>query len=207
VKNNLQIVQSLIRLKVRQGDGSVAEQIIQRVGAVSDVHDLLYASGVQGQINFRDFLVRIAANESLFPPERRVRPDCDLADLVIDTEQATPLALVVVELVTNAVKHAFPDQRAGTVTIRLRKEGETAVLEIADDGIGLRDNGRASGIRLVRAFVDQLGGQLTRETGETGGTRWRLAFPVQRTAPAAADPAGGAHARPANAGGEVSPAT
>ncbi len=121
----------------------------------------------------------------------------------LDSERAVQLGLTLNEAVTNALKYAFPEERAGTVRVRFAREGGEFVLTVADDGIGLPAEGelagappapapRGSGLgtRLLRALAAQLRGSLSRRPGEGGvGTVSELRFPCARPGPPPADAA------------------
>lgn len=176
-KNNLQSVQALIRMRAHRGNAADAEELAQRVAAISDIHDLLYASGDHVHIDLKDFLERVARNESLVPPERGIRLEHDLQSFPLEVQRATPLALIVVELVTNAVKHAFRGRQEGLIRLRLRRANGAALLEVSDDGVGLpQATERDSGLRLVRGLVGQLGGDL--EIRRNGGTSYLIRVPA-----------------------------
>ncbi len=104
--------------------------------------------------------------------------ECDLSPLTLPTRAAVPLALVVNELLTNAVKHAFGQGRSGTVRVSLRKEGGICRLCVADDG-DMAEGAPGTGIgrSLVAAFVGELGGELLTETGPWG-TAVTVVFPA-----------------------------
>ena len=116
-----------------------------------------------------------------------VRVICEADRVEVGVEAAVPLALVVVELVTNALKHAFPANGGGRIRVTLRDLGTEAVLTVEDDGIGLPDAGtrdRTSGLRLVERLVAQLQGRF--EVAVDGGTRFTLTFPLGDEGDAAA---------------------
>jgi two-component sensor histidine kinase len=106
----------------------------------------------------------------------------------LDTERAVHLGLVLNELVTNALKYGFPDERHGLISVCFTREAEEYVLTVADDGVGYaredtaestRSSGAGLGTRLMHGLAAQLRGRFTRETGEAGiGTVARLRFPV-----------------------------
>jgi two-component sensor histidine kinase len=102
------------------------------------------------------------------------------APIGLDAAQAVPVGLIVNEAVTNALKHAFPGERPGRVSVRLRRQGERGLrLEIADDGIGLPGGGadaEGGGTRLVRTLARQLGGRAAWHA-RPGGTTVAVAFP------------------------------
>jgi two-component sensor histidine kinase len=184
-KNNLQTIQSLIKLRSKSGDaGAMISEIEQRIWAIAQVHDLLYSSQEFTQLDLGEFLHTVCANPAIVPPESGIEVRCRTDTVEIDLNTAVPLALVVVELVTNAIKHAFPndseisDTPAGTIDITLKRAGDEAELVIKDDGIGLpKDASRNSGLRLVRALVGQVRGEI--EIGEGGGAEYRIRFPLE----------------------------
>jgi len=177
VKNNLQTILALIRLRRRShGDNVVLDEIDQRVWAIAEVHRLLYGSDEITRLDLSAFLHEVCRNNVMVPPERPIAVTCEAEPVEIDVNQATPVALIIVELLTNAVKHAFPDGRSGTIRITLRDRGEVAELEVMDDGMGLPPGPhRNSGLRLVEGLVEQLEGSL--EIVRGNGTTFRVVFP------------------------------
>jgi two-component sensor histidine kinase len=108
-----------------------------------------------------------------------VAVEVDLSPLMLSTRAAVPLGLVVNELLTNAVKHAFGQGRRGTVRVSLVAEVGTCRLSVTDDGDGMAEGATGSGVgrTLVAAFVGELGGELSTESGP-GGTCVTVAFPA-----------------------------
>jgi two-component sensor histidine kinase len=179
VKNSLMTVQSLIRM---QGAGPEAAETLQRrVLALAQVHDLLHVAHLASRLDLAAFLRRLCADPALLPTGARLRLSCDVAPVEVGVELASPLALVVVELLTNAARHAFPDGRAGHVTVTLRAADGQGVLTVADDGVGLPEPSvrrRHSGLGLVERLVAQIHGRLT--VRSEGGTAFELTFPLDR---------------------------
>jgi two-component sensor histidine kinase len=179
VKNSLMAVQSLVHMR---GGGADRDQVLQqRVMAIAQVHDLLHVSEFVSRLDVAAFLRGLLANPAIVPPERDVALTCDADPVEASVDAAVPLALAVVELVTNALKHAFPDDRRGSIQVTLRDLGATAVLTVEDDGIGLPDAGcrsRTSGLRLVDRLVGQLRGRL--DITADRGTCFTLTFPLGR---------------------------
>ncbi|MFT8886983.1 MAG: sensor histidine kinase, partial [Acetobacter papayae] len=99
----------------------------------------------------------------------------------MDPDQAVPLALIVTEIVTNAIKYAFPDGRCGTITMRLHRDEHQVTLYIGDDGIGFDFNEEAHtqgiGLRLIRGFVRQLRGVMEYSSRE--GVQFTLTIPMK----------------------------
>lgn len=174
VKNNLQIVSSLLNIHGGPSDRNALEDIKTRVRALALVHRYLYEGDDVRMVDLKSFLTELCNTlaRSLMERNRRVRLDIDLPELAVLSDRAVPIALFVTEVMTNSVKHAFPAGRAGRISVRLSLEGETdCVLEVADDGIGAADapNGEAGGLgrQLMEAFAHQLGGELS-VTSDTG---------------------------------------
>ncbi|PJN95591.1 hypothetical protein CNY89_07550, partial [Amaricoccus sp. HAR-UPW-R2A-40] len=143
INNNLQMIQSLIRLQKTREAGPDLDEISARILAIARIHDLLYQSGSSFHVDLAALLQSVASNAALVPPERGIVVDCDLQRVEADARVATPLALCVTELVTNAVKHAFGPE-GGTIAIALRAiDGRAgAEVTVSDDGRGLPETVR-----------------------------------------------------------------
>ncbi|WP_160000646.1 sensor histidine kinase [Roseomonas sp. 18066] len=198
VKNNLQIVASLLNLQAgRLRDPKAKAEFAtarDRVQALATLHRHLYTNQTFEVIALRPFLEELA--QQLFAalgerPGQRITLSIEADELEIVTDQAVSLALLITETVTNAIKHGFADARSGTLTISVRadprREGEEedqVVLRVHDDGIGLRLNddepgpGQGIGLTLIRGFAQHLGGEIDIQ-GE-GGTEMTLRFPLRR---------------------------
>ncbi|MGH9101912.1 MAG: sensor histidine kinase [Acidimicrobiales bacterium] len=190
VKNNLQTISSLLRLQARRlspGDGREAlVEAERRIRSIAVVHDFL-SRDVRDQVGFGeivDALVRMA-QESVLPGGRvRLGVVGDAGEL--PAGMATPLAVVISELLQNAVEHAFEGRLDGSVEVRLRREGRTLHVEVRDDGLGLPagfDVGATDslGLTIVRDLVEgQLCGKL--ELQSDGGLIARLSVPADQPA-------------------------
>lgn len=170
VKNSLQMVSSMLSLQARRtGDdeASVAlDEAQKRVAAIAAVHDQLYRAAASGSIDMATFLeglcVSIADNKPDNVLALRVRAD----SLILESGQAMRIGLLVNELVTNSFKHAFPDERQGSIEVSLHVDEDNIRLSVSDDGIGLPKgfnikSGRGLGMRVIRAAVLQFGGTLS----------------------------------------------
>ena len=185
VKNNLQIVASLLNLQASRIRLPAAKAEFQsardRVRALATVHRHLYAHGEIHAINMRSFLQELCGPlfQAMGETEgERLRLEIDAPELTMSSDQAVPLSLIVTEAVTNAIKYAYPAGRRGTITIRLTAQGDDVELDIRDDGVGI-PAGRVEteagtrdgiGIQLIKGFARQLGAQLEVQEGE--GTRY-----------------------------------
>lgn len=198
VKNNLQVIASLLNLQANHTDDPQVRAILgesqDRVKAMALTHELLYERKDFSRIDLGEYLSRLVQllSSSYRADSRRIAVRCTLPETIqyLDLERAIPCGLIVNELVTNAFKHAFPGERRGTVSITLagRDDGQIS-LTVADDGVGLPpdlDLGatKSLGMQLVPLLVDQSGGTLTVE--RTGGARFILllhADPSRRVSP------------------------
>jgi len=200
VKNNLQIIASLLNLqanRIRQPEARAEfASARDRVRALATLHRHLYSEGELHTLNMRSFLEELCGQlfQAIGEKEgRRIRLEIEAGEIVMSSDQAVPLALVVTEAVSNAIKYAFPGGRSGVVSVRLAVEVEgIATLVIQDDGVGI-PAGRAEtetgirdglGIQLIRGFARQLGATLevlegeADETGHGTGTRYTLMVPL-----------------------------
>lgn len=193
VKNNLQVVASLLNLqasRIRQPEARAEFQSARdRIRALATLHRHLYAYGEIHTIDMGEFLVELC--DQLFKalgetPGGRLKLSIDAPALKVSSDQAVPLALIVTEAVTNAIKYAFPDGRLGHISVTLRQDGGTATLEIADDGIGIpggRQQTEAGvrdgiGLQLITGFARQLHATLLVE--EVFGTRYVVTLPLRQ---------------------------
>ena len=193
VKNNLQVVSSLLSLQAGQSRNlefkEAFEESQRRIRAMALVHEMLYQDRNFAAIDFSDYLKRIMGELLSSSGRSSIKAivDCEAIEIPIDA--AITCSLIVNELVTNSLKHAFPGGRAGLVSLRMRVAGPKVELTIEDDGVGLPpgfdlESLRSMGFSLVTGLVSQLRGECAIEGG--GGTRVRISFPREGPARAAA---------------------
>jgi PAS domain S-box-containing protein len=186
VKNNLQLVSSLLNLQGRQMQDPASIAILAecqaRIQTIALIHQRLYQTKDMGQVAFAEYARNLAENILHSVAERgdAIALAVDVADIPLAIDVAIPLGLILNELVTNAVKHAFPDRRRGTIRIGLSREAPRRLaFAVADDGIGLPatfdiDTSDSLGMQLVATLAEQLSARLTID--RTGGTTFGLAF-------------------------------
>ena len=188
VKNNLQIVQSLLRLgsrDLRPDQREPFESAIRRIGAMARVHTLLYNSPDLASIDFKDYLDGLLkeAAEAFGAEERGIQTILQAESMRVPLDTAVPLAFVTVEILTNALKHAFPEGRPGTVTVTASQEDNHGVLTIADNGVGLpveTASKRSLGLTIIGKLVDQIGGSVDKPPA--GESTFRIRFPIHNAA-------------------------
>ena len=184
VKNNLQIISSLLHL---QSSKLEDDRLIKafgdsqhRIRSMALIHEELYESADLARIEFNGYLKRLTDHlfESYGVDEQRIHLTLDVDDVMLSIERAIPLSLIINELLSNALKYAFGDGE-GEICIRVRGEEDGPFsLTVSDNGVGLPDidyaNPDSLGLRLVNTLVSQLGAQLSLD--RTAGT----AFTVER---------------------------
>jgi two-component sensor histidine kinase len=190
VKNNLQIVASLLSLQAGRSDDAHVLDILEdtrgRVKSMAQLHETLYCSENLAHIDFasylRDLCHQLLASSGYV--SERVNLEFRVAPVGLTLEPALPCGLIVNELVSNSLKHGFPGNRTGTITIGLEIEGDqTLVLSVHDNGTGLPPGfdpaSRSTlGMRLVTGLVGQLNGQLRMERPHDGGAFFSVVFPI-----------------------------
>ncbi len=177
VKNNLQVISSLLSLQsARIGDAGVRDALREsqnRVRSMALIHEKLYQSSDLAQVDFAGYL-RSLVNflaQSYRQHADHVTLDVQAKSVQLDLETAIPCGLIVNELVSNSLKHAFPDGRPGSITVSLLPDDAGRwCLRVTDDGVGYaeptRDTPRTSlGLSLVETLTAQLGGTITVNTG------------------------------------------
>ncbi|MEW6113015.1 MAG: PAS domain S-box protein [Thermodesulfobacteriota bacterium] len=186
VKNNLQVVSSLLRLQSRHiGDEHSLEMLKEtqsRVVSMALVHEVLYQSKNLERIEVSRYIQHLVRSLfNLYGAGRdRIMLNIDVARIYCGIDTAIPFGLIVNELVTNALKHAFPGDRTGEVLVGLRAVGpEEYLLAVRDDGVGVPEtvdfrNSPSLGLRLVITFVSQLRGQI--ELNRDHGTEFLIRF-------------------------------
>jgi two-component sensor histidine kinase len=192
VKNNLQVVASLLRLQSSALPDRAAQSVFQdaldRIHSMGLVHHALYQREEAAEVNMATYLVSLAdsLSSSHHAQHRGITLTVNAADCTLDLDRAVPLALIANEALTNALKYAFPDGQSGQIQADLRRADGDFVLTVTDDGIGIPaeavDAGRPSlGIHLMRSLARQLGG--TVEFRNQGGTVAQVRFPLQAVVP------------------------
>lgn len=179
VKNNLQVISSLISLQLRPIKDPVNREALQacqaRVQAISLIHTMLYQSKDYANVPFSDYAPILANNifDALGTVPDTISLDLTIDDVALPVDKAIPCGLILNELITNALKHGFPDGRHGRIRVELGKAGWGRLrLSVRDDGVGLPAgmnirHTQSLGMHLVRALTEQLGGELE-VSGEKG---------------------------------------
>lgn len=186
VKNNLQTVASLLRLQARRAPNddtkTALTEAMNRILSIAVVHEFL--SQADKSINLREVAQRIVqqVHDGILNPNQDIRLAVDGDPLFLHAQQTTFLALIMNELILNAVEHAFYGREQGEVHIYFEDLGDQCVLEVRDNGIGLPDgfsldNATNLGLRIIQTIVQDLRGTLTFGANGNDGTKARIVFP------------------------------
>ncbi len=187
VKNNLQVISSLINMQVQSLAKSAGRDALEkwqtRVQAIALVHERLYPSRDQAHVPFAEHARTLAGTvfQATGVAPETVSLELAIEDVALAVEKAIPCGLILNELMTNARKHAFPEGRSGRIRVELRPvEGGGIRLVVGDDGVGLPAGldvlrSTSLGLQLVRMLARQVGAGL--EVEATGGTTFRLTVP------------------------------
>jgi len=197
VKNNLQIVVALITNEIRRAPAELAQGYIAieaRIAAIAKLYDLISQSSRVETVSVDAYLREIATtmSASLLEPSSGISIQVRSDAIDIEPDRAVPLGLLVNELGTNAIKHAFPGGR-GQIVLSAERDGDQIVLTVADDGVGIavKESSKAPGKHgsdYVAVFVRQLGGTIavSGSDGPGSGTAVRIRFPSRVAPPPAA---------------------
>jgi PAS domain S-box-containing protein len=194
VKNNLQVVSSLLGLQSRGVADAETRRMFQesqnRVHSMALLHETLYESEDLSQVNFPEYVAQLAQHlfRSYGVGGNRIRLRAEVEGLRLNMDMAVPCGLIINELVSNSLKYAFSDGRSGEICIEFHRDSNNqGTLLVADNGTGLPAGldpatVRSLGLRLVRTLSEQLGVAL--EIRSENGTRVQLTFPPGAVGPA-----------------------
>ncbi|MEN6442081.1 MAG: histidine kinase dimerization/phosphoacceptor domain -containing protein [Syntrophobacter sp.] len=189
VKNNLQVVASLLGLQASRSINQQVVDVLQdtrnRVKSMAMLHEALYRSGNLARINFAGYMKDLCGQLLLSygPVASRVKLENEVARIALPLEHAVPCGLIASELVTNALKHGFPGERTGRIVVRLEPVHGQLILSVSDDGVGLPPDWDPSGtstlgLQLISRLAGQLGGKMELLPSHGQGAAFHVIFPV-----------------------------
>lgn len=191
VKNNLQIISSMLSLQAIEMQGERDRQLFinsqNRVQTMALIHERLYQSDDMSQVDFSEYIPSLAENifSSYKTTDQDIELSIDIGNVKLELDQAIPCGLMINEMVTNSLKYAFPNGESGKIRIALSlTEDECVVLEVSDDGVGLPAevdvNKQSSklGLQLIRILTRQLRGTVEMN-GAQRGTHYVITFPLE----------------------------
>jgi len=187
VKNNLQIINSLLRMEAGRNTDLPTQNVLKemhgRVRSMALLHESLYRSSTFAAVDLGDYLQKLVSQTFLLlvGGPNRIRLQTDLASVQVAMDQALPCGLIINELISNSIKHAFPGSRHGEIRIELKvlENGQRLRLSLSDNGVGLppdflERSDKSLGLKLVGDLADQLNGRL--ETGSHPSASFAVEF-------------------------------
>jgi len=187
VKNNLQVVSSLLRLQAAgikdEATATLFYESQTRVRSMALIHEELYQAGNLARVDFASYLRRLLpdlARSYRADAAENVDLKIEAMDVSLPVDRAIPCGLIVNELITNALKHGFPNGQPGSIRVRLAAEQRQTTLAVRDDGAGFPPDldfrqSRSLGLQLVCTLANQLGGTISLERDT--GTEFVITFP------------------------------
>jgi len=185
MKNNLMIISSLLNLQSRYIKDEESKNIFKesqnRARSMALMHERLYQSADLKSIDFGDY-ISTQANDiyhTYVMDTNLIKLNIDVDDLRLDINTSIPLGLIVNELVTNSLKHGFPEGKSGEIGIIFHKQDENYILEIKDNGVGFSEdidynNTDSLGLQLINNLTDQIDGEI--EFNTSSGTSFKISF-------------------------------
>jgi len=188
VKNNLQVISSLLDLQSSYLQDEKAKEMLRnsmdRVRTMAMIHTQLYQSQDLARVDFGSFIRDLIGNisQSYGMAESPVEIHVDAGEINLGIDASIPCGLILNELVSNALKHAFPEGKEGEINIRMRLKDSRVALTVQDNGIGFPEsidltNLKSLGLELVNILVGQMNGKMDMQVD--GGTTWTITFPVK----------------------------
>jgi PAS domain S-box-containing protein len=186
VKNNLQIISSMLSMQIRKLDDPRTINTLRdsqnRVQSLALAHEYLYQGKDLAHIDLKNYITALGKwlFQSYEAANQGVRFDVDIRDIYVDINTSIPLGLISNELITNSLKYAFRDRKDGKLTITATEDHQALTFMVADNGIGMSpditlENQTSLGLRLVHSLTGQLKGTVTID--HTGGTKFVLTIP------------------------------
>lgn len=180
VKNNMQVISSILNLQSSYVSDEYALMLLQesqnRIKTMAYIHESLYQNKSFTSVNFTEYARTLVRNiiQSYSYSSDKIGLVADTEHVVLSLDNSIPVGLILNELITNAIKHAFPGNRKGTVFFRLYNVESFVYLEVKDDGVGFAPgvdvlNSQSLGFQLVQTLTEQVDGELKYDSkpGET----------------------------------------
>ncbi len=191
VKNNLQVISSLLNLEASTLKNAEAlkafEESQKRIRTLALLHEKLYSAADLTHIDLSDYLRSLAQNlvgSFKTRGQQKISLNVRVQKITVGIQQALPIGLIVNEIITNSFKYAFPEQAGGRVSLRLQRQNGNLVLVVSDNGAGLPealgvDREETLGLKLIRILTTQLEGKMDVISAPTKGTRYEISCPLR----------------------------
>jgi len=187
VKNNMQVISSILNLQSSYVSDEYALTLLKesqnRIKTMAYIHESLYQNKSFTSVNFSEYVHTLVNNivQSYSYSTDKIKLNLELAKVTLSLDSSIPAGLIINELITNAIKHAFPGARQGEISFTLRCENNFVFLELKDNGVGFApgvdfENSHSLGLQLVNTLIEQIEGKLNFRSEKDRGTEVFVTF-------------------------------
>ena len=187
VKNNMQVISSILNLQSSYVSDEYALTLLKesqnRIKTMAYIHESLYQNKSFTSVDFSDYVYTLVNNivQSYSASSEKIKLELNIDKVILSLDSSIPAGLIINELITNAIKHAFPGSRQGTITFNLRCENNFVFLELKDNGVGFApgidfENSHSLGLQLVNTLIEQIEGELKFKSKKDIGTEVLVTF-------------------------------
>lgn len=187
VKNNMQVISSILNLQSSYVSDEYALTLLKesqnRIKTMAYIHESLYQNKSFTSVNFSDYVYTLVNNivQSYSASSEKIKLELNIDKVTLSLDSSIPAGLIINELITNAIKHAFPGSRQGTIIFNLRCENNFVFLELKDNGVGFAsgidfENSHSLGLQLVNTLIEQIEGELKFKSKKDIGTEVLITF-------------------------------
>ncbi|MDI1353991.1 MAG: PAS domain S-box protein [bacterium] len=187
VKNNMQVISSILNLQSSYVSDDYALTLLKetqnRIKTMAYIHESLYQNKSFTSVNFSEYVHTLVKNivQSYSYSSDKIGLELNIQDLTLSLDSSIPAGLIINELITNAIKHAFPGAKKGIISFSLRSENNFVILELKDDGVGFApgldfENSHTLGLQLVNTLIEQIEGELKYTSEKDKGTEVTVKF-------------------------------
>jgi PAS domain S-box-containing protein len=187
VKNNMQVVSSILNLQSSYVSDEYALTLLKesqnRIKTMAYIHESLYQNKSFTSVNFSEYVSTLVNNiiQSYTYSKQKIKLVLNIEKVTLSLDTSIPAGLIINELVTNAIKHAFPDSKRGIIYLNLKSENNFVFLELKDNGVGFADNvdfenSHSLGLQLVNTLIEQIEGKFNFKSEKNVGTEVLVTF-------------------------------
>lgn len=187
VKNNMQVISSILNLQSSYVSDEYTLNLLKesqnRIKTMAYIHESLYQNKSFTSVNFSDYVHTLVNNivQSYSYSSDKILLEINIENMTLSLDSSIPAGLIINELITNAIKHAFPGTKKGTITFNLRCENKLVILELKDDGVGFAqgidfENSHSLGLQLVNTLAEQIDGNIKFKSEKNQGTEVIVTF-------------------------------
>jgi len=187
VKNNMQVISSILNLQSSYVSDEYALTLLKesqnRIKTMAYIHESLYQNKSFTSVNFSDYVHTLVNNivQSYSSSSEKIKLELNIDKITLSLDSSIPAGLIINELITNAIKHAFPGSKQGTIVFNLKCENNFVFLELKDNGVGFApgidfENSHSLGLQLVNTLIEQIEGELKFKSKKDIGTEVLVTF-------------------------------